>query len=303
MADADAIYTVDSFTASDGYCWRYRRYLARQGTERVPPRAHVVCLHGVQSHAGWFDYSCTKLSQAGFEVSFLDRRGSGMNQEGRGDAPSYVRLLADVSEFLKQLRTTSAGLQSPLPIFVVAISWGGKIATALERWQPGCADGLVLLCPGFFPRVRLPWRTRLGIAWARLRSPERLFSIPLNDPELFTASSRWQDFLRSDSRSLHRATARFLIESIRLDHYLRGTPNYVRVPVLLLLAEKDRIIDNAATRRFVEKFAGPDKQVLEYAGAHHTLEFEPDPDRFLADVQAWLETHLSACPPKRGQDS
>ena len=30
-------------------------------------------------------------------------------------------------------------------------------------------------------------------------------------------------------------------------------------------------------------------EIIEYAGAHHTLEFEPDPERFIGDVLRWLE--------------
>jgi len=50
-----------------------------------------------------------------------------------------------------------------------------------------------------------------------------------------------------------------LIESVRMDMYLRFCPKHVRVPVLLLLAGGDRIIHNERTRRFVERFAGTDK--------------------------------------------
>ena len=88
-------YSLETFTASDGYRWRYRHY-APPGK----PRAHVVCLHGIQSHAGWYEHSCTRLSRAGYAVSFLDRRGSGMNERDRGDAPSFRRLIDDVAEFL-----------------------------------------------------------------------------------------------------------------------------------------------------------------------------------------------------------
>ena len=116
------------------------------------------------------------------------------------------------------------------------------------------------------------------------------FPIPLNRPELFTATPRWQQFIRDDPLGLREATARLLFESVRLDGYLRFVPRHVRVPVLLLLAEKDRIIHNAPTRAYVQRFASSDQQVIEYPGAHHTLEFEPDPDRFIDDLQRWLET-------------
>jgi alpha-beta hydrolase superfamily lysophospholipase len=273
---------VGTYTASDGYRLHYRQYPAAGETQ-----AHVVALHGIQSHGGWYGYSCGRLAQAGFDVSFLDRRGSGLNTQDRGDAPSFRRLLADVAEFLVRFQTDER------PVFLVAISWGGKLAVALPRRHPGLINGLALLCPGVCAKIRPAFFERCAIAAVRLFRPRRLFPIPLSDPELFTATPRWQHFLREDPLSLHRATARFLIESVRLDGYLRFAARSVRVPVLLMLAEHDRIIDNARTRRFVARLPSDDKQVIEYRGAHHTLEFEPEPDRFVDDLCRWLEEYTA----------
>jgi alpha-beta hydrolase superfamily lysophospholipase len=286
LAEAVSAYTLETFQAGDGYRWKYRRYVPASR-----PLAHVVCIHGIQSHGGWYTHSCTRLGQAGFLVDFLDRRGSGLNEEQRGDAPGFRRLIDDLAEFLQERRSdreTQSGLG---PVFLVAISWGGKLGVALQRRHPGLVDGLALLCPGFFPRVRPSFSERLGIVGSRLVSPERKFAIPLNDPELFTATPRWQQFVRDDPLALHEATARLLIESARLDGYLRWTTRPLQIPVLLMLAENDRIIANEPTRRFIEKFAAGDKQIIEYRGAHHTLEFEPEPDKFIDDLINWLQVH------------
>jgi alpha-beta hydrolase superfamily lysophospholipase len=270
--------SVESFQASDGYVWRYRRYQSPG-----PERARVVSVHGIQSHGGWYVRSCRRLAEPGFAVSFLDRRGSGLNEQARGDAPGFRRLLDDVAEFLRAERVASN-----VPVILLAISWGGKLAVALQRRHPDLVDGLALLCPGLRPRVQPSRRQRLAILWARLTAPGRLFPIPLDDPELFTASPRWQQFIRDDPLALRRATARLLIESVRLDLYLRFFAPRLRLPVLLLLAEHDRIIDNARTRALFARMAD-DAEVIEYPGAHHTLEFEPDPDRHIGDVARWLE--------------
>lgn len=290
MAETSAV--VETFTASDGYRWHYRRY-----EPSGPARAHVVCLHGIQSHGGWYGHSCAALAEAGFRVSFLDRRGSGLNQQDRGDTPSFRRLLDDIAEYLHHLRgpevQPSVGLALPAvrsttPVFLMAVSWGGKLAAALPNRHPGLIDGLLLLCPGLFPQVAPSWGSRLGICAARLTNPRRPFPIPLNDPELFTAVPRWQEFIRTDPLALHQATARLLIESVRLDIYLRRCPKSVTMPLLLVLAGKDRIIANGPTRAFAERCATPVREVIEYPEAHHTLEFEPDPERWLGDVRRWL---------------
>ncbi|HYV39881.1 MAG TPA: alpha/beta fold hydrolase, partial [Gemmataceae bacterium] len=176
-----------------------------------------------------------------------------------------------------------------LPVFLHALSWGGKLAVALQRWQSGLIDGLILLCPGLFPRVGVSLLTRLRILAARMRSPTRLFPIPLNDPELFTESPRWREFIRNDPLALRQATARFMVESALLDRYLRKAPKYVTVPTLLLLAGQDRVIRNDKTHHYFHKFATTDKNVITYAKAHHTLEFEPNPDIFLGEIIRWLD--------------
>jgi len=190
------------------------------------------------------------------------------------------------------VRGTAPGMPK-LRTFLGAISWGGKLAVGLERRHPGLVDGLMLLCPGFFPKVRPSLGQRLKIVCTRLFRPRKLFAIPLNDPELFTATPHWQQFLRADPLSLHQATARLLIESVRLDGYVRFAVKYVHVPVLLMLAENDRIINNAKTRALMERLATKDKEIIEYSGAHHTLEFEPEPETFIDDMQTWMEQRLN----------
>lgn len=277
MTDAGT-HTVQEHVASDGYRWRYRRY-----TPDVAPKAHVVCIHGIQSHGGWYTHSCEELCRAGYLVSFIDRRGSGLNEQARGDAPSFRRLLDDLAEFLR--------LETSLRQYLVAISWGGKLAAALQKRHPGLVHAVALLCPGFFAKVKPSLWTRLAIAFCRLVRPSKRFPIPLNEPDLFTAQPQWQQFIANDKLGLREATARLLVESVRLDAYRKVVPPHVTVPVLLMLAGQDRIIDNERTRRFVQTFASQDKRIIEYPEAHHTLEFEPDPGKFIGDLRGWLDSN------------
>jgi alpha-beta hydrolase superfamily lysophospholipase len=267
-----------TWTASDGYRWFYRHYPAA-GKAQVT----VVGIHGIQSHGGWYEASCRHLRDAGCDVYFADRRGSGQNETARGDTPGFRRLLDDLGEFLRTLK----GPGRP-PLLVMAISWGGKLGAGLCCRFPGLLDGLALLAPGFKPRVRPSPRERLNIALARLMDPTRMFPIPLNQPDLFTGTQHWQEFIASDRLALREATARFLVESIKFDFYLRRAPGHVTCPVLLMLAGQDRIIDNQLTRAYLERFATAHKTVIDYPQAHHTLEFEPDPKPIFNDLSQWI---------------
>lgn len=273
---------LTTFQASDGYSFYYRHY-----TPSGRPAARLVFLHGIRSHGGWYERSCQAFAGAGFEVDFLDRRGAGLNTAHRGDTPSFRRLLDDVVEFVRRRRAVQGGL----PLLLCGISWGGKLAVGLPYRKPGLVDGLVLLCPGLAPKIAPPLPRRLRIALASRLRPDNRFPVPLNDPELFTASPEGRAFIGADPYGLKQATARFLFNSFGLDLYLRRAAKRVTVPTLLTLAEHDQIIDNARTRAFADRFPGP-VTTIEYPGAHHTLEFEPPGHPWIRDVIHWIEARL-----------
>ena len=279
---AGGLGSIALFRASDGYSFYYRHF-APSGR----PKARLVFVHGIRSHGGWYTRSCAAFAAAGFEVFFLDRRGSGLNTAHRGDTPSFRRLLDDVAEFVQALRAERPWL----PVFLAGISWGGKLAVGLPYRKPGLIDGLILLCPGLVPKVAPPFARRARIAVARVLRPWKFFPIPLNEPELFTVSPAWQQYIDTEPHGLREASARFLFNSFQLDIYLRRAAKRVTVPTLLTLAEHDRIIDNGRTRAFVQPFPAP-KVIVEYPGAHHTLEFEPDGHPWVNDVTAWVNERI-----------
>ena len=280
----DTPFEISSFITSGGYKLHYRHFQPvgiSKGT--------IVFIHGIQSHGGWYETSCKKFAQAGYRVLFLDRRGSGLNEVSRGDSPSFRTLLDDLKEFLQYQRKEIAGAT---PLILGAISWGGKIAFGLEIRMANLVDGFILLAPGFCPKVHPTRKERFFIALGSLFSPRRLFNIPLNDPELFTSNPAAQKFLKEDPLALRKATARFLLDSVRLDFYLRIFRTKISKPILLLIAGQDKIIDNEKTIAFVKRFASGSLTVRDYPEAHHTFEFEPEPQKHIEEIEEWLQAQF-----------
>jgi alpha-beta hydrolase superfamily lysophospholipase len=273
-------HALSVFRSGDGYKW-YAHV-----TRTASPKGIVVLLHGIRSHAGWYTHTRDALADADYEVHFLDRRGSGLNTAHRGDTTNFHRLIADVVEYIRELRQS----RSALPVFLAGISWGGKLALGVAAEQPGLVQGVALICPGLVAKVRPPFITRLRIALARFLRPAKRFPIPLNDPELFTADTLKQQYIASDPHGLGEATARFLFESVRFDLHLKRSVKRVVCPVLLMLAGQDRILNNPATRKYLAKLTNARSlRIIDDPAAHHTLEFEPDTTRYLLDLIRWLK--------------
>jgi len=300
---------------SDGYETPAHVYEPAAG--HGPKPEPVVYLHGIQSHPGWFSGSAAALAAAGIPVVMPTRRGSGANRVARGDAPSAAQLLDDVAACCRwALRRFDA-----TRVRLVGVSWGGKLAAVFcARGRAGLdIASLTMIAPGIAPQIDVPLKQKLAIGMALLgrSGPGRprgtaLFDIPLSDPALFTDNPEMREYLQRDAHRLHRATARFLFASSRLDAMLRRKRGQVpflghdgaaqlgeRInskkryltpfphPTTLILATRDRIIDNAATRRVVERLTGGRARIIELDGAH-TMDFEPDPTGF---CQALLAAH------------
>jgi alpha-beta hydrolase superfamily lysophospholipase len=252
----------------------------------------VLYLHGIQSHCGWYEQSAERLRRAGLAVLQPDRRGSGRNREARGHADGPKQLIQDTRCCLEELARRTGHDSN----HVLGVRWGGKLAVALHVTDSSGIASLALVTPGLFPIVDVSPMDKLRIGWSMVSDRYRFFDIPLNDPELFTSSPTWIEWLRRDELQLHQATAGFFLASRRMDRTAHRLAGARAVPLNVFLAEDERIIDNAATRAFVRDLPWPEVTLTTYAGVRHTLEFEAKCGAFFDDLVGWITTvNASRC--------
>lgn len=273
------------FVASDGYRIRFRHW---PSTQR---RGIVLGIHGIQSHSGWYKYSSRRMAEAGFDVYFADRRGSGLNGRQRGHASHGMRLVNDVRE-LRQIAIAeiqNSDAEKTPQVCAMGISWGGKIAAAAAALFPSEFQTLALLYPGLFPRIEPTWSQRLRLKFARrFEVTKEHIPIPLSNPALFTQVEEWQRFIVEDPLALHTVTSSFLNAGRDLDDIVGSHVSQLQQPTLLMLAENDDIINNAKTRTFLQSLPTRCLTLRTWEGARHTLEFEPDRVRVFDELVNWL---------------
>ncbi len=271
----------------DGYPAYARLWKAR------PSRGAVLHIHGIQSHAGWYERSARRLWEEGFTVLQPDRRGSGRNTPDRGHAQSSDQLIDDALTCQDVLAEHAGGEKHHL----LGISWGGKLVCAMHVARPERTASLTLITPGLFPVVGVSKAEMFRIGISMVGAPLRLYDIPLNDPELFTRIPERIRFLQQDPHQIHQATAGFFLASRRMDKVSLKLAQAPPVPTHLMLAADESIIDNEKTRTFLRDLNWRRTAITTYRNSRHTLEFDPDADAYLDDLVAWVSDPIAFASP------
>jgi len=270
------------YTTRDGSVLGYVAHTSAQ------PRAAVVYLHGISSHAGWFDAAGDGLAANGFDTFCLDRRGSGINRENRGYTSGYVdryeTLLADIQDFVGTLEERYER------VFLIGLSWGGKLALAYTLTYPDSVAAQVLITPGLVALVDVSPFEKLGIGLGTFLWPRSQVRTPIT-PRMFTPTPFFVERIEADPIRLRYASTRFFWESRQLDGFVAEHVAENRLDTLLFLAENDGIIDNAGVTGFLERGGAERLTIREYVGQTHSLQFDA-PERLVRDITTFLEAHL-----------
>ncbi|MGI8827266.1 MAG: alpha/beta fold hydrolase [Chloroflexota bacterium] len=269
---------VHSLLTGDGIRLSYRRFQASQEAER----GTIVYLHGVQSHGGWYVDAGTELARNGYTVYMPDRRGSGSSQGPRGFMRDRRQLVDDLGLFVDLARNA----HPDAPLFLIGNCWGAKPAVAFALRAQEQPAGLVLLCPGVITRVPVPKLDALKAAVGRVIGPRWMIRLPMT-PEMYTADPHYLQFIREDPLALREATAHFCIESFLWERALPKQRD-LRLPLLVMQAGEDPIVDIEATSRWFAHLTSQDKEWRDYPTFRHTLDFEERRHEVWNDLVRWL---------------
>lgn len=275
--------------------------------KRTNARGTIVCLHGVQTHAGWFSPLAAALTRAGWNVVAPDRRGSGVNTAApfkRGHAKNAGQLLDDLRRTMAEAKNLAPGK----PVILLGTSWGSNLASTYCAKHAGPQpDLLVQLVPG--TKTRFSPAAEFGMFLMRRAPFENVHYLPGRtqeknvspgppDPEgeppgnEFAARTgpvwRWlatdsdpRINMQTDKPS--RATiwaGRRMTKPWQKPHSLP--------PTLVIVATRDQIMDNSAAITAVKKTAGPGRFKIRPIDAGHGAQIS-HADEIAGEILTWAQ--------------
>jgi alpha-beta hydrolase superfamily lysophospholipase len=240
------------------------------------PRAVVALLHGLAEHSGRYEHVAARLNAAGYTVSTMDIRGHGRSAGWPGDVRGVDDWIADTKALLERGRGTAGDR----PLFLMGHSLGALIAGAyVTRAGSDGLAGLVLsgiaVLAGSVLLESMGDPEGQGIPSTALSRDEAVQRAYDDDPLVFA------------DRVPAESTAASLEAAIEV--YQGG--GRIELPVLMFHGAEDGIADPDGAREFFELLGSADKRMRVYEGLRHETMNEPERDRVLDDLVAWLDQH------------
>ena len=266
--------------------------IARKDGSQIPARswgnpadckAVVLLVHGLGAHGGWFEAFARQLKVRRVYAISFDHIGFGQQRARRFNG--YTDWLDDLVAVFDYLRDANP----QKPIYLCGNSMGALLSlVATEYIQP---DGLVLLSPGFdgAPKTFTPLYRVLTVIKALLK-PEMEVALPYN-ADLVSRDLPTRQWITNDPEGRFRVPGKMLLALLKLSNAVKHKARTVKMPVLMLTAGKDSIVNTAVNVAFFEKLTAPSKHTKLYDDAFHDLMFDPVVDEVADEVVHWMSEH------------
>lgn len=271
-------HTEGRFTGLKGLSLYYQSWLPD-----TKPRAVLLVVHGWAEHGGRYMNLVNYFVPRSYAVSALDHRGNGKSEGSRGYVDRVSDYVVDLKTFFDIVRVEHPDAK----IFMVGHSMGGTVATTYAvRYQRGLA-GMVLsgasLKPGTSTSSPLaPLAPVLSILTPRL-------GIAVLDASAISRDKAVVDAYVNDPLVYRgKMTCRFGAEMFKTMRRLPSDMSQISLPILIMHGTADKLGDPDGSRLLYERASSTDKTLKLYDGFYHEIFNEPEHQRVMADMEAWL---------------
>ncbi|MDD4356095.1 MAG: alpha/beta fold hydrolase, partial [Smithellaceae bacterium] len=264
----------------DQYKIHFRRWGPPEGEDAV------LILHGGMSHSGWQAPLAIQLRSMMPELTVIaaDRRGCGLNDK-RGDLGSVHAVIEDVIQHVEFLK------KSFKRVHLMGWSQGALFAAVAASKMHDAVSSLVLMTPVIFSNERFRSVVSITgkivsgmIAEFKLKPDYDHACIPVPmEATDFTLVDEWLDFIEKDDLKtifLNLKSTRIMEE---IQEMSRSAMLKNRLPVLVIMAEQDRIVDNNKVKQLLDPlfFDNKGNQLITLSSGH-AIQFEKPEEAALA---------------------
>ncbi|MCG8339328.1 MAG: lysophospholipase [Proteobacteria bacterium] len=247
----------------------------------------LVVVHGFSEHMWYYHDVAKTLSESGVAVHMMDLPGHGMAEGIRGHIDRFDEYLDNVDLLWKDnpfyLKTK--------PTFILGHSLGGLISAQYVLRRTHTFQGLILTSPltGFGAISSLP-ATLLASLLAKNHRND-----PIPKPAGVKALSRnpnqWPVYLSDPCRG-RMITPNLYLLMLSMSGKLQEYASSIKLPILMFVSEKDKVVDPYAGQRFFGNVGSSDKKLIVFSEAMHELFQEVECGQILETMQVWINDRI-----------
>jgi len=259
------------------------RFWRPEGTARTV----ITLVPGFNAHSGYYAWAAEQLADRGVAVYAVDLRGRGHSDGER----FYVEKFADYVSDVGAVVSLAKEREPSLPIFLLGHSAGGVVACIYTLEHPGELTGLI--CESFAHEIPAP-DFALAVFKGISHLAPHAHILHLKN-ELFSRDPKVVEFMNNDPLIAHETQpTKTLAEMVRADERLKKEFPLITLPVLILHGTADKATKPSGSQRFFDMAGSKDKTLKLYERYFHDLLNDVGKEQVMADIENWIDTHLSA---------
>lgn len=247
-------------------------------------RSALIYFHGIEGHSEWFSKTANILATQGFDVYAYDRVGSGLSGGQRGHIKNINNLIDDSVLIINYIR-----VKQYQNIGYLASCWGAKLALLLTAKLTFKPSYLILTSPAIYTKIDLSFINKLKILYFTLTKKNlNLIPLPITTIML-TTNKEYFEYLNCDPLRNRNITVKTCMENLKIDLMAKQSYQYLDLPVLMCLAQDDKIINRPKILNWFAKIKFSQKEVKTFPTNSHCLDFDANCyNDYITYLLAWL---------------
>ncbi|MGH7173327.1 MAG: bifunctional alpha/beta hydrolase/class I SAM-dependent methyltransferase [Gemmataceae bacterium] len=268
-----------TLTLRDGTELFYRAWLPER-----PATKALILFHRGHEHSGRWQETVAALGLEDVAVFAWDQRGHGHSSGARGSAPDLATVIRDADEWVRHLLAEHD--IAPQDTIVLAHSLGAVIATAWVHDYAPPLRGLILATPAFRVKLYVPFAVPFLRLRQKLLGPSYVTSYV--KANMLTHDAEQARRYNADPLIFREIAVNMLLDLHDTSTRLLDDAAAITVPLLVLAAGSDWVVQQSAQRRFVERSSSSIKQFEVLPGFSHAVFHEKDRGRIVEKVRDFI---------------
>ena len=252
-----------------------------------PAKAVIVLVHGIGEHIGRYEHVARMFTDHSYAVIGADLVGHGKSGGQRGHVDAYDDFLDIIDWMLKE-----ASVRYPdLPRFLYGHSLGGNLVLYYTEKRAPQIAGVIATSPALevtkVPPLKLALGKLMYSIYPRFKMTNSLDVTGLSRNEAVVSA------YQADPLVHPFVSAHLGLDLLGAGKVIRENSAQLKIPLLLMHGEKDRLVNASGTREFASHLGGNVKYV-EMPGAYHELHNEIIKDDVFQIWLDWLDSVLGS---------